>query len=67
MKIVDNVKLKIGYEISVDGKVASRSKTFANIDVNATDDNLKTCGETMGTFMEGNNKVVYRVEEAELA
>lgn len=64
MKTVENVRLKVAYTVNADGKEVRKNKTFNNIALTATDENLKACGDAMGTFIEGENKRVIRMEEA---
>ncbi|MGO4987188.1 DUF1659 domain-containing protein [Gallicola sp. Sow4_E12] len=64
MKTVENVRLKVAYTVEADGKELKKNKTFNNIALTATDENLKACGDAVGTFIEGSNKRVIRMEEA---
>ena len=64
MKTVENICLKVDYTVNVEGKDVKKNKTFNNVALTATDENLKACGDAVGTFIEGQNKRVIRMEEA---
>lgn len=64
MKTVENIRLKVDYTVNVEGKDVKKNKTFNNVALTATDENLKACGDAVGTFIEGQNKRVIRMEEA---
>ena len=66
MKDVEKIKLKVNYGISDGEKTVKKSKTYSNIDIEAADDSLKSVGEAILGLVDGSNKTVYRVEEAEL-
>lgn len=64
MKTVENIRLKIQYKVIVEGKDVTRNKTFNNVSIDVSDENLKSCGDAIASFVEGNDKKVIRMEEA---
>ncbi|HHX67160.1 MAG: hypothetical protein WAO56_05275 [Miniphocaeibacter sp.] len=64
MKTVEKVKLKIAFTINDGEKNVNKSKTYSSIDSEANDENLKKAGDAVLTLIEGDNKNVYRIEEA---
>ncbi|QQK08220.1 hypothetical protein [Miniphocaeibacter halophilus] len=64
MKTVEKVKLKVSFTINDGEKNVNKSKTYSSINSSASDENLKKAGDAVLTLIEGNNKNVYRIEEA---
>lgn len=64
MKTVEKIKLKLAYGIDDGEKSVNKSKTFASVSTQATDEDLKTVGDAILTLVDGSNKNVYRIEES---
>lgn len=59
-------KLKLVYTEEVDGKLKSRSKTFANVNSLATDDGILQAGNALGSLQNLAPEEVRRVDEVTL-
>lgn len=66
MKEVEKIKLKVNYGVTDGEKTVNKSKTYSNIDIKAADESMKSVGDSILDLVEGSNKTVFRIEEAEL-
>lgn len=66
MKVVEKVKLKLNYSVNSGEKTVKKSRTYSNISLEAEDDNLKVVGDEILALVNGENKLVYKVEESAL-
>lgn len=66
MKTIEKLKVKITYDKDVGGQTKTKSKSYSNLKVDATDENILKCGQLIGSLIDGYDRNYFRIEEAHL-